>query len=120
MGLYKNILRRDTCNCGYTAIPFVVLLYYSNLYAMEILTFPVLTLLSPIIGWLIWLTIKTFQNDKAIAINTTNDSTVKSQITEVKTDMTMRIDKLENHFDVKFEQVNNKIDRIFESIMAKK
>lgn len=83
---------------------------------MENLTVPLITLLSPIIGWLIWLTIKTFSNDKAIAINTTNDITVKTQIADVKSDMNIRIDKLEYHFDSKFEQVNQKFERVFEKI----
>lgn len=79
---------------------------------MEQLTIPLLTIISPLVGWLIWLTIKTFQNDKAIAVNTSNDVTVGSQINEIKKDMTQRIDKFENHVNAKFDKVFEKIEQI--------
>ena len=79
---------------------------------MEQLTIPLLTIISPLVGWLIWLTIKTFQNDKAIAVNTSNDVTVGTQINEIKKDMTQRIDKFENHVNAKFDKVFEKIEQI--------
>lgn len=77
---------------------------------MENLTLPLITLISPLVGWLIWLTIKTFANDKAIAVNTSNDAQVNRQIEEVKTDMEKRIDKFETHVNAQFDKVFKKID----------
>ncbi len=49
-------------------------------------------------------------------MNTQADSTVKERIAEVKiniaevkTEVNARIDKLENHFDAKFDRVFNKL-----------
>lgn len=79
---------------------------------MENLTIPLLTLFSPIVGWLIWLTIKTFQNDKSIAVNTSNDANVTRQIEEVKTDIEKRVDRFESHVNAKFDKVFEKIEQI--------
>jgi hypothetical protein len=87
---------------------------------MENLTLPLITLISPLVGWLIWLTIKTFQNDKAIAVNTTNDYAVNVKIEEVKKDMGVKIDKLETHFDTQFDKLETnfsaQLDKIFDRI----
>jgi hypothetical protein len=79
---------------------------------MENLTVPLLTLISPIVGWLIWLTIKTFQNDKSIAVNTSNDTNVSKQIDDVKADIEKRVDRFETHVNVKFDKVFEKIEQI--------
>jgi ABC-type bacteriocin/lantibiotic exporter with double-glycine peptidase domain len=118
MGPYQNTdfkyhLSGDS---GNFAIPYFIWLCFINLLAMEQMTVPLISLVSGVILWCIWLTIKTFQNDKAIAINTSNDAAVNKQISDVKNDMTIRIDKLENHFDNKFDQVSSKFDKVFEKI----
>jgi hypothetical protein len=86
---------------------------------MENLTLPLITLISPLVGWLIWLTIKTFQNDKSIAVNTSNDAAVNKQIQEVKIDMEKKIDKFENHVNRQFDQVGDKFERVFEMLNSR-
>lgn len=76
------------------------------------MTVPLITLVSGVILWCIWLTIKVFQNDKEIAVNTTNDATIKIQINDVKADLHGRIDKLEKHVDGKFDRVFKEIDSL--------
>lgn len=85
---------------------------------MEDLTIPVWFLVifglitGSLVPWAVWITVRSFNQDKDIAMNTQADTMVKEKIdevkddiSEVKTDMTARIDKLENHFDAKFERV---------------
>lgn len=64
------------------------------------------------ISWAVWITLKTLANDKDIALNTLADTTVKERISEikkniyeVKEDLTDKIDRMEKHFDGKFDQV---------------
>lgn len=64
------------------------------------------------LSWLVWLTKKTHENDKAIALNTSADQNSKDKLVEVKSDVNNRIDKLEKHFDSKFELVFKKIEAI--------
>jgi hypothetical protein len=96
----------------YYTVPVSVILFYSYIFKMEQLTIPLLTIISPLVGWLIWLTVKTFQNDKAIAVNTSNDETVSSKISELKNDVEKRIDKFEGHVNAKFDKVFEKIEQI--------
>ena len=79
---------------------------------MENLTVPLISLISPLVVWLTWLTVKTFQNDTKIAVNTSNDANVSKQIEEVKTDVEKRIDRFENHVNTKFDKVFEKIEQI--------
>lgn len=65
-----------------------------------------------IVPWLVYLTIKAFENDRRIAINTENDKNVSGQITDLKTDLNKRIDKMEDHIEEKFDKVFDKIDKI--------
>lgn len=83
---------------------------------MEQMTVPLLTLVTGIIIWCAWLTRELYRSQKDIAINTANDGAVKSQILEVKDNMTVRIDKLESHFDKKFDQVSQKFEKVFQKI----
>lgn len=107
----------DSADQHYDAqVPGAFYSHADNFQAMENLTVPLITLYTPIIGWMVWLTIRTFKNDKEIAINTSSDITVKAQIFELKNDMTAKIDKLEKHVDSKFDQVNSKFERVFEML----
>ncbi len=115
-GTYSYFGRVFSSNSSNFAVPYIIWLCCINFLEMEQMTVPLISLVSGVILWCIWLTIKTFQNDKAIAINTSNDAAVNKQISDVKNDMTLRIDKLENHFDNKFDQVSSKFDKVFEKI----
>lgn len=85
---------------------------------MEDLTIPVWFLvLSGIFGgslvsWAVWITLKTLSNDKEIALNTQADKTVKEKIAEVKEDLNERMDKMEKHFDGKFDMVFKRISEL--------
>lgn len=79
---------------------------------MESMTIPILSLVAGVILWCAWLTVKVFQGEKDIAINTSNDITVGKQIDDVKKDMERRIDKFESHVNTKFDKVFEKIDQI--------
>lgn len=87
---------------------------------MEDLTIPVWFLvLSGIFGgtlvsWAVWITLKTWSNDKDIALNTLSDITVKERISEVKTEMSSRIDKFEQHVNQQFDKMNGRFDKVFE------
>lgn len=54
------------------------------------------------IYWLIWLTIKTFENDKSIAINNNNDTNVGQELHKINS---------------KIEKMDDKMDRIMDQIM---
>lgn len=69
-----------------------------------------------IIGWLIWLTLKTSENDKAIAINTARDNYVGEElkkmdekIDEIRREFKEWIDKLELQIERRFDKVFNKL-----------
>lgn len=69
-----------------------------------------------ILGWLIWLTLKTSENDKAIAINTAHDTSVGNElrkldkkIDELKTETRGWIEKLEDHMEKRFDKVFQKL-----------
>lgn len=79
---------------------------------MESLTVPVITLASGIIAWNIWITIRLFQNETRIAVNTSNDENVSKQIEDVKKDVEKRIDKFETHVNAKFDKVFDEIRQI--------
>lgn len=79
---------------------------------MESLTVPIITLASAIIAWNIWMTIRLFQNETRIAVNTSNDENVGKQIEEVKKDVEKRIDRFETHVNSKFDKVFEKIEQI--------
>jgi hypothetical protein len=64
------------------------------------------------LGWMLWLTRKQFDNEKAIAVNTAKDAEVGSQITDLKSDFKERIDKLERHMNASFDKIFNRIDQI--------
>lgn len=76
------------------------------------LNVPVITLSSAFILWNVWLTIKTFQNETKIAVNTSNDENVGRQIDEVKKEVEKRIDKFETHVNAKFDKVFEKIEQL--------
>lgn len=74
------------------------------------MTVPLLSLVGGVILWCIWLTIKLFQSEKDIAINTAHDNNVGKQIEEIKADLHKRLDRFENHVNAKFDQVFSKIE----------
>lgn len=51
--------------------------------------------------WFIWLTKKTYDNDKAIAINNNNDSNSNSELQKI----TNKIDKLDDKVDRVMDQL---------------
>lgn len=69
-----------------------------------------------LIGWLIWLTMKTSENDKAIAINNNNDTSVSKELHKLD----IKIDELKKdtkdwmvNMDLKMERG---FDRVFHEI----
>lgn len=108
-------IARDYC---YFAIPGFVLLCCTYIYIMEDLIIPGwFIVLTGIIGgaflsWAVWITAKVNSNDKEIALNTQADKTVKEKILEVKEDLNDRMDKMERHFDGKFDQVFKRIGEL--------
>jgi hypothetical protein len=69
-----------------------------------------------IIGWLIWLTLKTAENDKAIAVNTQADTFVRQELRKMdekmdhlRTEFKEWIDKLELQMERRFDKVFNKL-----------
>lgn len=58
-----------------------------------------------IVPWLIWLTLKTIQNDKDIAINTANDVKVNDELSKLNTQIEARFNKI----DERIEKLDEKI-----------
>lgn len=110
---------------NYTSIPDTHYSSYRQFKKMEDLTIPGwFIVLAGVIGgsffsWAVWITAKVNNNDKDIALNTLADTTVKEKIkevkeniAEVKEDLNGRMDKMEKHFDGKFDQVFKRISEI--------
>jgi hypothetical protein len=70
------------------------------------------TLGAGLVSWMVWLTRRQFDNEKAIAVNTAKDAEVGLQITDLKTDFKERIDKLERHMTDRFDKIFDRIDKI--------
>lgn len=59
------------------------------------------TLGGAVVYWLIWLTMKTFENDKAIAINNNNDTNVGAELHKINN----KIDKMDDKMDRVMDQL---------------
>lgn len=59
------------------------------------------TLGGAIVYWLVWLTMKTFENDKAIALNNSNDQNVGGELHKINS----KVDKLDDKMDRVMDQL---------------
>lgn len=69
---------------------------------------------------------KSNANEKAIAINTSNDGAVgqimtdiKTQITELRTEMTRQVSEVKHEMVTKTDKIENKVDQLFISAFSK-
>lgn len=65
-----------------------------------------LYLIAGLVIWMAWLTFKTFSNEQAIAINTTNDANVGREFKEIKEG----IEKMSTETKQGFDKINNRLD----------
>lgn len=72
-------------------------------------------LLSVYMPWIVWLTFKAFENDKAIAINTAHDMNFTTSVVEMKTELKQQISDVRTEFNTRFDRFE---DRVFDMIKA--
>lgn len=65
-----------------------------------------------LIGWLIWLTMKTSENDKAIAVNTTHDTSVSKELHKLD----VKIDELKKDTKEWMSSIDAKMERGFDRV----
>jgi len=69
---------------------------------------------SLILFWLVWLTKKTSENDKAIAINTAHDTSVGDELKKLD----KKIDELKKDIYAWADKIEHKVDSGFQNIYA--
>jgi hypothetical protein len=72
-------------------------------------------LLSVYMPWIVWLTTKVFDNDKAIAINNTHDQNSMTQFVEMKTELKQQISDVRTEINTRFDRFE---DRVFDMMKA--
>jgi hypothetical protein len=61
---------------------------------------------SLLIAWLVWLTLKTFSNEKDISVNKANDATVQKELDKIY----KALGSMEVSFKLSFERIDKKFD----------
>lgn len=63
-----------------------------------------------LIGWLVWLTLKTNENEKNLAINTTNDNALKENVAKDLKNIETKIDDLKAFTKDQINDLKNQIN----------
>jgi len=78
-----------------------------------------------LLGWLVWLTLRTMENKSAIELNTAADKTVSLELEKIYEAISLqsktsndKFDKMEDTMDSKFDKMDKKIDLFLSEEMA--